>query len=68
MDIFVEVSIMSLYLELPRRLHLENVLHVFGYFKKNHNADMVSDLNETSVAQNNSNVKTGIQAFMERSN
>ena len=50
MDICVEVLMMSSHLELPRRGHLEQVLHMFGYIKKHHNAEMVFDPSEPSVA------------------
>jgi len=42
-DICVEVSMMSSHLALPRVGHLEKVLHIFGYLKKHHNAEMPFD-------------------------
>ena len=42
-DICVEVSMLSSYLALPRKGHLEQVLHMFAYFKVHHNAEMVFD-------------------------
>ena len=54
MDICVEVSMMSSHLELPRRGHLEQVLQMFGYLKKLHNADMDIDLGETYVVHKDS--------------
>ena len=41
---------MSSHLALPRRGHLEQVLHMFGYIKKHHNYEMVFDPSEPSVA------------------
>ena len=34
-DILLETSMMSMYLALPRRRHLEQLYHVFGYLKPN---------------------------------
>ena len=45
-DICTEVSIMSSLLDLPREGHLEAVLHMFAYLKKNHNSEMVFDPSE----------------------
>ncbi len=42
-DICLEVSILSSCLALPREGHLEQVLHVFSYLKKYHNAELVYD-------------------------
>ena len=42
-DIAVEVSMMSSHLALPREGHLEQVLHIFAYLKRHHNAEMVFD-------------------------
>lgn len=42
-DICCEVSMMSSHLALPRKGHLEEVLHIFAYLKKHHNAEMVFD-------------------------
>lgn len=42
-DICLECSIMSSFLALPRIGHLEQVLHIFGYLKKHHNAELVFD-------------------------
>ena len=45
-DIATEVSMMSSHLALPRAGHLEQVLHIFAYLKKHHNAEMVFDPSE----------------------
>lgn len=42
-DICVEVSMMSSHLALPRAGHMKEVLHIFAYLKKHHNAEMVFD-------------------------
>jgi hypothetical protein len=48
-DICVEVSMMSSYLVLPRRGHLEQVLHIFAHLRKHHNAEMVFDPTEPEI-------------------
>ena len=42
-DVCLECSVMSSHLALPRIGHLEQVLHMFAYLKKHHNAEMVFD-------------------------
>ena len=42
-DICCEVSMLSSHLALPRAGHLEQVLHIFAYLKKYHNAELVFD-------------------------
>ena len=42
-DICLECSIMSSQIALPRVGHLEQVLHIFGYLKTHHNAELVFD-------------------------
>ena len=37
-DIMVEVSMLSLYLALPREGHLEIALHIVGFLKQKHNS------------------------------
>ena len=51
MDICVEVAMMSSHMELPRRVYLEKVLHMFGYIKKHHNDEMVFNPSEHSVVK-----------------
>ena len=51
-DICLEVSMLSSHLALPREGHLEEVLHVFAYLKKNHNAEMVFDPSDTIIDPN----------------
>ena len=41
-DICIEVSVVSLYLALPCEGHMKELYHIFAYFKKHHNAKMVS--------------------------
>jgi len=48
-DICLEVSMMSSHLALPRQGHLEQLLHVFAYLKKHHNAELVLDPSDPVV-------------------
>ena len=50
MDICEEVSMMSSHLTLTRRGHLEQVIQMFGYLKKHHNAKMLFGTIEPSVS------------------
>ena len=43
---------MSLHLALPREGHLEQVLHIFAYLKKYHNAELVYDPSDPVVEMN----------------
>lgn len=45
-DVCLECSVMSSHLALPREGHLNQVLHIFGYLKSHHNAEMVFDPSE----------------------
>ena len=45
-DICCEVSMLSSYIALPRRGHLQQLYHIFSYLKKYHNAEMVFDLSD----------------------
>ena len=49
-DISVEVLMMLSHLALPRRGHIEHVLHMFIYINKHHKADMVFDPSEPSIS------------------
>ena len=40
-DIFLEVSMMSSHMAMPRQGHLGQVLSIFGYIKKYHNTEMI---------------------------
>ena len=40
-DICLEVSMMSLHLAMPRKGHLDQVLHIFSYLHKYHNTELV---------------------------
>ena len=42
-DICLEVSMMSSHLALPRKGHMEQVMQIFGYLRKYHNAELVFD-------------------------
>jgi hypothetical protein len=51
-DICLEISMLSSHLALPRQGHLEQVLHVFAYLKKHHNAELVLDPSDPVVDEN----------------
>ena len=40
---------MSSHVDLLRKGHFEQVLHIFGYLKKHHNAEMVFDPTELDI-------------------
>ena len=42
-DIYLEVSMMSSQMDMPREGHLEQMFHMFGYLKCHHNTEMVFD-------------------------
>ena len=48
-DICVEVSMMSSHVALPIQGHFEQVLHIFGYVKNHHNAEMVFDSTKPDI-------------------
>ena len=58
-DITVEVLMMSYYLELPWKVHLENLYHIFAYLKKDQNTEMVFDPSEVILIQSVFRNKTG---------
>ena len=55
-DIHVEVSLLSHYLAMPRKGHLEHVCHIFAYLKKYNRSkivfdDMACDWKQKFIAQ-----------------
>ena len=48
-DICLEVSMMSLHLAMPRKGHLDQVLHIFAYLYKYHNTELVYDPSDPVV-------------------
>ena len=48
-DICLEVSMMSLHLAMPRKGHLDQVLHIFAYLRKYHNTELVYDPSDLVV-------------------
>ena len=48
-DVCLEVSMMSSHLALPRKGHMEQVMQIFGYLKKYHNAELVFDPSDPIV-------------------
>ena len=47
--ICLEVSMMSTHLALPRKGHMEQVMQIFGYLKKNHNVELVFDPSDPTI-------------------
>ena len=50
-DICLEVSMMSSHLTMPRKGHLDHVLHIFAYLRKYHNTESVYDPSDPVVEQ-----------------
>ena len=50
-DVCLEVSMMSSHLALPRKGHMEQVIQIFGYLKKYHNAELVFDPSDPTINQ-----------------
>ena len=48
-DICLEVSMMSSHLAMPRKGHLDQVLHIFAYLRKSHNTEFVYDPSDPVV-------------------
>ena len=48
-DVCLEVSMMSSHLALPRKGHMEQVMQIFGYLKKYHNAELVFDPSDPTI-------------------
>ena len=48
-DICLEVSMMSSHLAIPRKGHLDQVLHIFAYLHKYHNTELVYDPSDPVV-------------------
>jgi hypothetical protein len=51
-DICLEVSMLSSHLALPRRGHMDQVLHIFAYLKVHHNAEIVLDPSDPVIDEN----------------
>ena len=52
LDICLEVSMMSSHLAMPRKGHLDQVLHIFAYLRKYHSTELVYDPSDPVVEQN----------------
>lgn len=50
MDILLEVSMMSMYLVLPRQGRLEQVIHIFGYLKTHNKLMLLFDSNHPQIS------------------
>ena len=48
-DVFLEVSMMSSHIALPREGHLKALLQIFAYIKKHHNTEMVYDPSQPEI-------------------
>ena len=48
-DICLEVSMMSSHLALPRKGHMEQVMQIFRYLKKYHNAELVFNPSDPTI-------------------
>ena len=48
-DVCLEVSMMSSHLTLPRKGHMEQVMQIFGYLRKYHNAQLVFDPSDPTI-------------------
>ena len=48
-DVCLEVSMMSSHMAMPREGHLNEVLHIFSYLRKYHNAEMVFDPSDPDI-------------------
>ena len=48
-DVCLEVSMMSSHMAMPREGHLSEVLHIFSYLRKYHNAEMVFDPSDLDI-------------------
>ena len=51
-DICLEVSMMTSHLAMPRKGHLDQMLHIFAYLHKYHNTELVYDLSDPVVEYN----------------
>ena len=51
-DISVEVSLLASHMALPRRGHLNQVYHIFGYLDKHHNSEIVFDPSPPDIPDN----------------
>ena len=51
-EINVEVSMLSLHLVLPQEGHMQELLHIFAYLKKQLNSEMVFDPSEHDIDMN----------------
>ena len=58
-DICLEVSMMSSHLAMPRKGHLDQVLHIFTYLRKYHNTEVVYDPSDWLRNKMFSNEETG---------
>ena len=71
-DICLELSMISSHMALPSKGHLEKVLHIFSYFNKHHNDELVFDTSDSVVDEEIMSLKIGHQVslviYMVKSN
>ena len=48
-DIFLEISMMSYNMAIPREGHVEQLYHIFSHLSKYHNTEMVFDLSDPVI-------------------
>ena len=60
LDILLEVSLMSAHLALARKVHLEQVIHIFGYIKSHSKFRIMFDLDEPNIDKKGSNYTIGL--------
>jgi hypothetical protein len=56
-DVFLECSMLSSYLALPRKGHLYQLFQVFAYLKKYHNTEMVYDPSDPCIDESTFELK-----------
>lgn len=56
-DICLECSMLSSHLAMPREGHLEQVINIFGYLKRHHNAELTFDPTYTDIDYNKFELK-----------
>ena len=71
-DICLELSMISSHMALPSKGHLEKVLHIFSYFNKHHNDELVFDKVIMLLMKKSMSLKIGHQVslviYMVKSN
>ena len=50
-DILLEVALLSTHLAIPRKRHLEQVYHIFGYLKQRYRRRLLFDPEHTDISE-----------------